>query len=112
MNEFFNWSKVYQVSHTQGSYTIFTAEYGQGFHAGIILPATMDDIWNMAGSRMMQIIESEQHPAHSLDIVLQRLSDWIGKNLKGQFVIREDNRMVAPSDEAEEDIIPALRHVA
>ncbi|MBS1615346.1 MAG: hypothetical protein JST06_04425 [Bacteroidetes bacterium] len=112
MNEYFNWSKVYQVSHSQGSYTIFTAEYGKGYHAGVILPSAMDDIWNMAGSRMMQIIETEQRPAHSQESVLMRLTDWLGQNLKGQFVIREDTRMEAPCEESDEDIIPALRHIA
>jgi hypothetical protein len=109
MNEYFSWSKVYQVTHAQGSYFIFTAEYGEGRHAGIILPAAMDDIWNMAGSRLMQVIENEPHPPHSHDCLLQRMSDWISRNLKGEFVIRHDTRMIPPADEDRDDVIPALR---
>lgn len=111
MNEYFTWSKVYQVSHAQGNFYIFTAEYGDGRHAGIILPTNMDDIWNMAGSRLMQVIENELRPPHSHECLLQRLSDWLSRNLKGQFIIREDITMRAPREEAEWDVLPALRPV-
>jgi hypothetical protein len=109
MNEYFSWSKVYQVAHTQGNYYIFTAEFGEGRHAGIILPAGMDDIWNMAGSRLMQAIDHDPRQAHSHESLLLRLSDWLSRNLKGEFVIRHDSRMVPPVEEDFEDIIPALR---
>lgn len=109
MNELFRWSTVYQLAHAQGTYFIFTAEYGEGRHAGVILPAGMDDIWNMAGSRLMQVIDSEERPPHSHDVLLQRLSDWIGRNLKGEFVIRQDDKMLPPLEDRYDDVIPALR---
>ncbi len=94
----FKWSKVYSVSHEQGKYFIFTAEHGAGKHTGVMLPAVMDDIWNMAGSRLMSTIAFEQRPATTHDEVLQRLSSWTSQNLIGKFVIVPAEAMVPPAD--------------
>ena len=100
MHEYFKWSKVYNVAHEQGGYFIFTAEYGQNHHTGVILPACIDDIWNMAGSRLIQTISMEQQGAQSHEEVLHRLNSWVSINLKGQFKI-ELNEGMAPPPEAD-----------
>ena len=98
MNEFFNWSKVYSVTHAQGSYLIFTVEYGKRKHAGVILPANMDDIWNMAGSRLIDLINTGQGGAATEEEVVEQLNGWMMQNLKGQFAIRHEEGMIPPLD--------------
>lgn len=96
MNEYFNWSKVYSVSHTQGSYLIFTVAYGRDAHAGVMLPAAMDDIWNIAGSRLIEKISSQVSPASSDEEVLCELNAWISQNLKGKYTIEPVDNMYPP----------------
>lgn len=100
MQELFKWSNVYQVAHAQGGYFIFTAEYGQNNYAGVLLPDCIDDIWNMAGSRLMHAISVEEEGATSHEEVLHRLNSWMSINLKGEFKI-ELNEGMAPPPEAE-----------
>lgn len=97
MESYFNWSKVYCVAHEQGNYFIFTVEYGQQKHAGVMLPANVDDIWNMAGSRLVQAISTlGDQAASSHDQVVQQLKDWTAQNLKGKFTIQETDEMGWP----------------
>jgi hypothetical protein len=95
MNTYFNWSKVYSVTHAQGSYLIFTAEYGKKNFTGVILPANMDDIWNIAGSRLIDKISNEQ-PAASDEEVLRNMNNWMAQNLKGKFAIEPMEGMYPP----------------
>jgi hypothetical protein len=96
MNEYFNWSKVYSVSHEQGNYFIFTIEYGKKNHAGIMLPSAMDDIWYIAGSRLIEIIDKEQAAANSHEEVLDSLNKWMSQNLRGKFAIEQVEGMYPP----------------
>jgi hypothetical protein len=98
MNEYFNWSKVYSVSHAQGNYFIFTIEYGEKNHAGIMLPATMDDIWYIAGSRLIDIIGKEEVAANSHEEVLDGLNNWMSQNLRGKFSIAPVEGMYPPME--------------
>ncbi len=95
MNEYFNWSKVYSVTHTQGSYLIFTIECDKKSYAGVMLPACMDDIWYMAGSRLMEKVNN-QDTVGSPEEVLEALNDWMTTNLKGQFSIEPVENMYPP----------------
>jgi hypothetical protein len=98
MNEFFSWSKVYSVTHAQGSYLIFTITYDKEKHAGVILPACVDDIWNMAGSRLMEMINSGQAGASSDEEVVAQLNEWMAQNLKGKFSIQPAENMYPPME--------------
>jgi hypothetical protein len=100
MHEYFKWSKVYNVAHEQGGYFIFTAEFGQDAFAGVLLPACVDDIWNMAGSRLIQTINIKEEVASSHDEVIQRINSWMSINLNGEFKI-ELNEGMAPPPETE-----------
>lgn len=96
MNEYFNWSKVYSVTHSQGSYFIFTAAYGSEARAGVMLPASMDDIWNIAGSRLIEKITHQVAPPRTDDEVLREMNRWISQNLKGSFTIEPVDNMYPP----------------
>jgi hypothetical protein len=95
MNTYFNWSKVYSVTHAQGNYLIFTIEYGRKNYAGVMLPAAMDDIWNIAGSRLIEKMNIEEG-ASSDDEVLARLNFWMEQNLSGHFAIQPVENMYPP----------------
>lgn len=95
MNTFFNWSKVYSVTHAQGRYLIFTIEYGKKNYTGVILPEGMDDIWYVAGSRLMEKMNTDE-PAESDEEVLKRLNSWMAQNLNGKFVIEPVEGMYPP----------------
>ena len=95
MNEYFNWSKVYSVSHAQGSYLIFTVEYGSNNHAGVILPTCMDDIWYVAGSRLVDIVNQGQGAA-THEEVLETINSWMSLNLRGKFAVEEAEGMYPP----------------
>ncbi len=98
MEALFKWSKVYTMTHEQGNYYIFTATHGPARHAGVMLPAAMDDIWNMAGSRLMASIATEQRPATTHEEVLLRVSSWATRNLIGKFVIAPKEGMWPPAE--------------
>ncbi len=105
MQEYFRWSKVYCIAHEQGSYLLFTVEYGDGKHTGVMLPAVVDDIWNMAGSRVMDTICAEQSAAAaSHEEVLRQFREWTAQNLKGRFSIDEVEAMIPPPLALEEDV--------
>ena len=95
MNEYFNWSNVYSVKHSQGRYLIFTVERDNN-HAGVMLPAGMDDIWNIAGSRLIDKMNSTEGTTSSHDEVLQVLNDWMKRNLVGDFSVELVKDMYPP----------------